>query len=268
MAVFGVRGVIRFRTRRLRKIVNPAPRDVLVVLLSDLRFELNTTHAIKALVATPRHDDPEWSRLLLETFVPKLDEGSLGLTDLGVDLKALAAAKKRRGHPKWPWEQPLRAIMHGHNAERRLRLVVVCSKESVQQVGLFAQLILQYRLNVDVSFLLRQAEDKHLLQPMERCHDVFRFSKDQGWDFDDFDQLYDCMRGMLQQLTSMHIDGRVISDRDIAIDLTGGTKPASVVAALVTVDRPIVNQYVTTDPRDKTADEWTYEIFGYDITHE
>ena len=56
-----------------------------------------------------------------------------------------------------------------------------------------------------------------------------------------------------------------ITESEIAIDLTAGSKPASVAAAAATIGRQIVNQYVCTNPCDKAAEIWEYDVLEYDL---
>ena len=53
-------------------------------------------------------------------------------------------------------------------------------------------------------------------------------------------------------------------ERRVQIDVTGGQKPNSMVAAVITVLSEITHQYVATNPTDPDAVEWAYELWGYD----
>lgn len=271
LMVKGAVSILGFRTRRLRKVTNPRPRKLLVVLLSNLRLDRDPIERMAEHCEKPLPDDAEWTRNAILLAAPSLPEGlsrRLEFRDLSDDLAVLAEAKRRFNKPRWSWEQPLRAIHHGLRDDSRLkRLVIVCSRESVSQVGLFVLLVRRYRLDLQIELLLRQQGDEPLLQAFDRCANPYRLRPEFGWDFDDFDLLFQGFHGMLARLTRTSMEAMQVTDNDICIDWTGGTKPASVVAALVTVDRPIVNQYVTTEPKDPDADEWSYEILGYDITH-
>ena len=49
------------------------------------------------------------------------------------------------------------------------------------------------------------------------------------------------------------------------VDFTSGPKPASVVAAVVTLCSNVSNQYVCTNPTVRDAAEWAYDVLGYDF---
>jgi hypothetical protein len=68
----------------------------------------------------------------------------------------------------------------------------------------------------------------------------------------------------LSQLLAL-LGGEGIADREIAIDLTGGPKPATVVAASATIHRELRNQYVCTNPKNPDAEQWEYEVLDYDL---
>lgn len=73
-----------------------------------------------------------------------------------------------------------------------------------------------------------------------------------GWDLEEFDTLY---LGLEQKLDTFAKEGT--KESEIVIDVTGGQKPNTVVAALVTVNRRAKFQYV------RTSD--TSKIIAYDL---
>jgi len=79
--------------------------------------------------------------------------------------------------------------------------------------------------------------------PFSRC----------GWEFEDFDDLCD---GLLELFRLL--DDRGVPNREITVDLTGGYKVTSVVAAAVTFNRDVMAQYVQTERKTN------HEPIGYD----
>jgi len=167
--------------------------------------------------------------------------------DLKTDLKRLADEKRNRqgadnGSPRWPWEQPLRAVDH-HLQENTLRSVtIIASKESIRRAPLFANLVAAYPALKTVNFkLFLKAEDQQLpfcdLQtPVPPCG---------GFSFQNFTDLSRGLNKLLKLLL------RDLHESDIMIDFTSGQKVTSVVAAAMTFNRLIRAQYVQTeDPWD------------------
>lgn len=73
-----------------------------------------------------------------------------------------------------------------------------------------------------------------------------------GWNFEDFDDLKCCLQDHLEELHRMGLD-----DDEIMIDFTCGQKVTSVVATVMTLNRPLKAQYVQTNPH--------YDAIEYDI---
>lgn len=74
-----------------------------------------------------------------------------------------------------------------------------------------------------------------------------------GVDFEDFGKLVEVMREVLRTVPSLWS----LNDTDITIDMTGGQKPTTVVAAVSSFNRRIQAQYVQTNPH--------WNVLTYDI---
>lgn len=243
MAITAATRILRFRTRRLN--TSPAePRRVLVWFLSELRGRSTAGGEPAADEGLPKHIELTW--------------------DLEADLARLAEDKRQRSLSGgqlvfWSWEQPLRGLHHNKRSEGPLqRLILICSHESVQQVHVFARLVRRYELLQDVSveIVVPDGHGTRLVEVEDQP-----FDRHWGWNFDDFDEMWRVVWQVLEHLRGVD----QVPDKDIAIDLTGGTKPATVVSATATINRDIRNQYVSTNPRDSGAAVWEYQVLDYDL---
>lgn len=165
--------------------------------------------------------------------------------DFEQDLETLVAWK--RDHPYWPWEMPLRGIRH--HLGRLRTITVICSRESIQQVHWFGEMLRRYPplQSVAVRVLLRREIEQPILEDCPK-----ELIVEGGWDFERFDDL---SRAVLHLLRGFR--RQQASDDQIIIDFTGGQKVTSVVAAAMTFNRTLKDQYVqTNDP---------YAVISYDI---
>lgn len=183
---------------------------------------------------------------------------------LADDLAALAEAKRQAsltGQPAqhWIWEQALRGIHHHTRDGGPLRRVILLgSPESVEQLHQFRnEVISRYDELKQVSFeAYYQYDGKiHVLDSPDHQH-----HRQNGVDFEDFDEL---TRAYDRILSGLERDGA--RPDQIQVDFTAGQKPASVVAAVVTICSDVSNQYVATNPRDRQAETWMYDVWGYDF---
>ncbi|MCO6454188.1 MAG: hypothetical protein J5I93_02630 [Pirellulaceae bacterium] len=183
---------------------------------------------------------------------------------LNDDLATLAEAKRQaslQGQRAqfWSWEQALRGIQHHLAGGGPLRRVILlASPESAVQLHLFVdQVIRRYDELKQVSFEAYYHYDGklHVLDSPGYEH-----HRQNGVDFEDFDGLTKAFDRILACLES---DGE--RHEQIQVDFTAGQKPASVVAAVVTICSDVANQYVSTNPRDRNADVWVYDVWGYDF---
>lgn len=209
----------RPRTRGLRS-ESPEKREHLILFLSNLDTRRGPFH----------------------NGVP---EGITLTGDLEKDLAALVDHKERT-RQYWPWEMLLRAIRH--HMERLRTITIICSPESLQQVHWFGQVLMSYDCLRGVSVhVFLQGNDRPVLaecpnEPMTEG----------GWDFEQFDALSRGIVYLLEEFKKQHV-----ADDQIMIDLTGGQKPTSVVAASVTFNRMIKVQYVQTNA--------PHAVISYDI---
>ena len=233
--------ILRLHTRRLNKS-EAEPRRVLVFFLSALQQKKGVTEENDLTSVLPGHLSLSW--------------------DLDADLRALAEYKRQQKladtRPMfWSWEQPLRGIHHNWRGGKLDRLILICSHESIQQAHWFTQIVQKYGVcdDVHVELLVPDGHGSRLLPAGdERLDDHF------GWNFEDFDEMWRAVSQLLALL-----GGEGIADREIAIDLTGGPKPATVVAASATIHRELRNQYVCTNPKNPDAEQWEYEVLDYDL---
>ena len=167
--------------------------------------------------------------------------------DLNNDIEEMVRFKKTN-HP-WRWEMPLRGIRH-HLQNNILKTVTfVCSNVSVEQVHWFKNFCGRYPEMTDITFYnLLKTHPKFVISSSES------FKKEQGWNFESFDELSEAMSILLQIFKNHKFE-----EQDIMIDFTGGQKVTSVVAASITFNRKIKSQYVQTNP------EW--EVLSYDVIH-
>lgn len=213
------------RTRELRQ--QPAERRPhLILFLSHLRIAQDD----------PRRGIPEW-------LAPT--------RNLKADLDRLRELKQADSKRQWSWEMPLRALAH-HAASLR-SVTIVCSEESIPQLGWFADIIRSYPLIADAALqvLLDSGDGKIEVRPIEPHAKV----EHGGWPFEDFDRLSQGLHRLVDHMLG-HDRGR---EQEIMIDFTGGQKVASVVAASITFNRRIKAQYVSTT---------TLESISFDIVME
>jgi len=201
------------------------------------------------------HQPPQRQHLTL--FVSSLNPGSYDSSSgfppgfqpsfkLSSDLDGLLDLKDK-GRPRWPWEMILRGIVH--HVPRLQTVSVFCSTASITQVHLLGRILGRYPefRNVKFKVVLRREHGIDLVDfpsnPFSRC----------GWEFEDFDDLCD---GLLELFRLL--DDRGVPNREITVDLTGGYKVTSVVAAAVTFNRDVMAQYVQTERKTN------HEPIGYD----
>ncbi len=208
---------------RLRQIHKPPKRRHLTLFVSNL--------------APGRHDD--------KTGFPIGFQPSGKLT---TDLNALVALKDTGG-AFWPWEMILRGVVH--HVPRLEAVSALCSTVSIAQAHLLRHVLSCYPefQNVKFQLLIRRNSGIDLVDLPTTPF------KDGGWDFEDFDEMCD---GLLELFARLGNRERPIQHREITVNLTGGYKVTSVVAAAVTFNRDVMAQYVQTE-RSKN-----HEPIGYD----
>jgi hypothetical protein len=154
---------------------------------------------------------------------------------------------------------PLRGIYH-HVKDRGplQRVILICSAQSILQAKLFIDHVLRRYHSLDhVAVDVLLASDLALKRWQA---DEASLDPEDGFDFEDFDALTEAYGRLFELLKK---EG--IASRQIQVDLTGGQKPTSIVAAVVTVGSRIANQYTCTNPKDPSAARWEYEVLGYDF---
>ena len=233
------------RTRGLEDMDDPPMREVLVVYLSKLP------------------PDPQSPGRLAGDGLPTHAAGELTFR-LDEDLRMLADKKRAaQGRlPNWSWEQPLRGIRHHLKADGTgalQRLVIVGSKESLPQVHVFCNSVLRKYRELDAVRVQAFCRREKFWQLVDCSPEPV---SGEGLDFEAFDSQSTALRELLRLL---RMDG--CRDTDIVIDLTGGMKPTSVVAAAMTFNTDIRTQYVRTQPRIESAGDgrWHYDVIGYDL---
>lgn len=206
------------RTRYLKEEPTEK-RKHLVLFLSNLRSEFEKTGGI-----------PEWLKLS---------------DDIHRDIKYIESKKKE--NPYWKWEMPLRAIAYhlgeGTQKGKTLETVtIICSKESIRQINLFYNICMQYTLLRNKTFYLLTKKSEHnTIVSLASSTDITLFH---GYDFEDFNEIVGAMESLLYEFGS-----KKYLHKDIMVDITGGQKPTSIVAAAMTFNLKIKAQYVqTNDP--------------------
>lgn len=180
---------------------------------------------LPARVLAPLTDFPP--RRVLLTTLSRCDnlvcrDGSFNVTDkdgashaLSGDLDQDTAPGAKL--PQWTWQQTLRGARA--NRPKLERIVLAGSQDgsgTPEQIGLCRQFLGHYFPNAIVEPTSRPAR------------------------FDDIEDVLEMLRNAIRRLNEAGY-----KDRDIIIDCTGGSKPASIAAALVTLDHPdLMFQYV------------------------
>lgn len=239
LAKQAITGYFRIESRPLARR-NARQKKVLVWFLSNLR--------VKSTDCYEEH---------LPNDVP------LSSPNLKTYLDEIAVFEKQHPSPRWSWAQPLRGVWHNikptGSQPGPLQLVVfVCSPESMDQVKHMGKLIEYFVDTAKLEVAVWLQHDQGALKNVSELGQ--QTWKANGWDFDAFDVMYESLLRLLSVLAA-----KGYSEHDIAIDLTAGLKPNSVAAAAVSIGRPVVNQYVCTNPRDRSAETWEYEVLEYDL---
>ncbi len=169
--------------------------------------------------------------------------------DIAADL-ALMEERKKSERIFWSWEMPLRAIWEHAKAGTLEDVTVICSPQSWPQLPLFIKICQQYPQFAGVRYfvLVQVHNDGQLLawEDLDPSRGDYR-----GWDFERFDQLSEALWDLLNEF-----DQRGFRETDIMIDFTGGQKVTSVAAAMITYNRQVKAQYVSTQ---------TLQVRSYDI---
>lgn len=209
------------RTRYLRVDTNPRQRQHLVLFLSVLNPQI----------------------------FPDGIPGDISLTGDFAEDVALLDARQKAPKPKWAWEMALRGI--SHHVPCLQSVTIVCSRDSLRQLPQFLSLLGRYRALRDVNrrLLVNQAGKGRVIDCALLPTEVA------AWDFEQFDVLSGGLADLLDYFRAERIP-----NRQVMVDLTGGQKVNSVVAAAITFNRHIKNQYV------QTNEPW--KVIGYDIVWE
>lgn len=156
---------------------------------------------------------------------------------------------KEHGLPNWPWEMPLRAIKK--HLDKLETVILICSWESLIQVHFFLDLCRHYPVLANRRFmlLLLKGEEARLFDTASQ----FSLTNFPALDFENFAELFQSFSDLFQQVADLGYH-----EKDVMIDLTGGQKPNSVVAALFTFNRKIKAQYIQTNH--------PWKVISYDIS--
>lgn len=168
---------------------------------------------------------------------------------LDADLATLRERKTAddpRQRLRWQWEMPLSGLFPHRTVLRSVTLV--CSEQSLPQAPWFAALVAdRYRAAFprlgpgQVRLLLRTADGIDLLS-CPSAVGAAALPARAAWNFEAFDELH---TGLVAMLAAFAREGK--PETGVIFDVTGGQKPNSIVAALVTWNRRAKFQYVRTD---------------------
>jgi len=150
------------------------------------------------------------------------------------DIDNLEKAKSMSPPLRWNWQQLLRALVPHIDSLKSVYLLG--SPEpggSYRWLDAAEEIIKMYKNNVEV---------KRYKNPV---------------DFEDFDEL---LKIIINCIECLREEG--IKDKDIIIDITGGTKTASIAGAIATLNTRVTFQYVSTNPDPKTGE---YTVWAYDV---
>lgn len=209
-------------------------------------------HAFANIQSLSRHKcDPHKSLILIvSTPTPgtRLDDSTImlhfpdgteiQLSDcLDQDLDKLDKLLQEKPSCKWNWQQQMRAIKPHVNPEKQL-----------------------LRLH-----LIGSTGDGGSLEHLDSCEKWLerylpgvKITKDEsGVDFNDFDSVVQHIQKIIDEQKKE--DKVKLTDKDIVIDVTGGTSMASIAAASTTLNTRVTFQYVQTNsPR---------EVHAYDVAY-
>lgn len=224
-----------------------------VVFLTSSYGLYRRRHAFANIQSLSRHKcDPHKSLILIvspPTREIRLDDSrmlhfpdgtQIQLSDcLDQDLDKLDKLSQEKPSYKWNWQQQMRAIKPHVNPEKQLlRLHLIGSTG-------------------DGGSLEHLDSSKKWL---ERYLPGVKITKDKsGVDFNDFDAVVQHIQKIIDEQKKEGKGKVKLTDKDIVIDVTGGTSMASIAAASTTLNTRVTFQYVQTNsPR---------EVHAYDVAY-
>ncbi len=161
---------------------------------------------------------------------------------------------------RWRWEMPLRGIAYqvGQQDSSTLSTVtLVCSKESLPQAHLFAEVMREFLCKTapapKLQVLLRDGSGGVRIEPLD-AGATPKYDAESSWDFEDFNGLIEGLYGLIAAMGEQGI-----AENQIIIDVTGGQKTTSIAGASITINREVVIQYIQTNNK--------HEPRGYDVIH-
>lgn len=157
-----------------------------------------------------------------------IDSLTLARRNLLDDAKALAGLLR-----PWPWEQLLRGIAPHEGKLERVVLVGSAPSRGADGSHSKGEACKQFLEGYDA------LRDKVMLWP-------------NPVDFENIGEVVSTLEDIVS-----HLDQSKVRRDDICIDFTGGQKTTSVAAAIVTLNKSIVNQYVQTSG---TKEAYTYDL--------
>lgn len=190
--------------------------------------------------------------------------------NLASDIEALQAKKRKgetlmiggRAAPFWSWEPLLAAIgAHaGHGAGLETITVIPSSaakpeESTISLVPWLVTVLARYKAELGPTSVRAWIPGAEAPLGLLWGCSPFNPAGRRGVDFENFDELCQTLDGLLR-----HFGRAGIAEEDLAIDITGGQKPTTAVAALCTCNSLAVAQYV------QTNDPWTPR--QYDIVLE
>lgn len=164
------------------------------------------------------------------------------------DLALLMRHKETTGR-FWSWEMPLRGI--SHHAESLKSIFLICSPQSIVQADKFMALLYRYRKSGQLAATVYVAERQEDAYAISQANGPIAGSH--GIDFENLEQIKKAIDAVIGHLVTA---GNAAS-HDLIVDITGGQKVTSIVAASMTFNREIPMQYVQTGGLNK--------VIAYDL---
>lgn len=198
------------------------------------RHECDPHRSLILFVSTP---SPESARLDIDSRKLNFQDGKEP-TDLSGNLQQAIKNLNDSGK-RWNWQQILRAIQPHFCRKKRLRRLHLIGSSgprgSFGHLGICKEWLAGYLPGVEIT-----TNDKP------------------GVDFEDFNAMVQHIQETIDEQKKGGEDKEKFTDKDIVIDVTGGTKMASIAGSCSTLNTWITFQYVQNN---------SHEVYAYDVAY-